>query len=92
MATNTVVLRGDSSSLTVKSTNVTGLDPLEFQVGSFRSTPEERRVATLQLVTAGGTKVFKLRLEFTSGQFVEHTISGKPIYADTSASGLRVEA
>lgn len=88
--TNLVVLRGDTSSLTIKSTNITGPTPLEFIIGSFRSTPEERRVSTT-LHNIGGNKRFQLRVEFTSAQFVEHSITGASLFKEISPSGLKVE-
>lgn len=90
MATNVVCLRGDSSAMTLKLTNLTGPDPLEFIVGSFRSTPEERRVATVVLII-GGNQRFQVRFEFTSGVFVEHTITGKPLAQETAPGGQNVE-
>lgn len=80
--TNTVHIQGDSSNLLIRATNLNDPDPLEFLSGSFRSSAEERRVATVFFVTAGGTKTFQLRFEFTSPSFIEHDITGKPVYTN----------
>lgn len=87
MANNIIALVGDSSNLTIRTAPVTGTDPLDFVSGSFRSCPEERRIAVVFLNTAG--KNIKLRLEFTSGQFVEHTITGAQIYTDPTNIGIQ---
>lgn len=83
MSTNTVYIAGDTSSLNILASNLTGLDPLEFISGSFRSCPEERRVCSVFLNIAG--KSFELRFELVSPSFVEHTITGKPIYSGQDA-------
>jgi hypothetical protein len=85
MATNTIDVAGDSSQLLIQATNLSGLDPLEFLSGSFRSSPEERRVCTVFFIAAGGTEPFQLRFEFTSPLFIEHSVTGKPVYRTQDA-------
>jgi hypothetical protein len=75
--TNTVYIAGDSSSLRLEAKNLTTDDPLEFISGTFRSTPEERRVCVVFFNFLGQT--FELRFEFTSPEFVEHSITGKAV-------------
>lgn len=78
MATNVVEIVGDSSHMRLETTDISGPDPLEFLSGSFRSTPEERRVVNVFL-TANGA-ILSLRFEFTSQLFPEHSITGARIY------------
>jgi len=80
MSATQVAIAGDTSTLSIIAINLTGVDPLEFISGSFRSCPEEQRVCNVFLNIAGAS--FELRFEFTSPSFVEHTI--------TWASGYRV--
>ena len=80
MARNTVTVVGDSSSLTLRSTNITAVDPVVFLSGSFRGSPEERRVCSVFVSLEAGTKTAELRFEFTDPHFVEHTVTGKPVY------------
>ena len=83
MADTNIVVVGDSSHLVVSTNRITAVDPLEFLSGSFHGSPEERRVATIFLVTAGGTKTLSLRLEFTDPAFIEHSITGKPVFTNS---------
>lgn len=80
MATNTVEIAGDTSSLLVNATNITGADELAFISGSFRSSPDERRVVTIFMEVGGTGKTFEMRLEFSDPQFIETTITGRNIY------------
>jgi len=80
MADTNVAVIGDSSHLVVTTSRTTALDPLEFLSGSFRGGPEERRVANVFLITAGGTKTLTLRFEFTDPAMIEHSITGKPVF------------
>ena len=80
MATNVVNITGDSCSLRLEATNITGADPLEFLSGTFRSSAEEKRICTVFFITGGGTQIFQLRFEFISPKFVEHSILGTPVY------------
>jgi len=89
VAVNNVAILGGDNHLFVSAKNLTGDDPLEFETGAFRSSPEERRVAVLFLITGGGSKVFKLRLEFSSPDFVEHNITGKSLFDDAPNMGVQ---
>ena len=79
MATKVHVI-GDSSNLDIAASPLGASPELEFLSGSFRSSPEERRVCTVFLGIAGTAKVFQLRLEFTDAAFIEHSVTGKPVY------------
>jgi hypothetical protein len=74
MASNRVQIVGDRCNLDLVGTNLEGENALEFVIGAFRSSPEERRVATVFFNVAGSQ--FSLRFEFTSNAFVEHSIKG----------------
>ena len=80
MATNSVHLAGEQSSLLIDATNVTAVDPVVFLSGSFRGSPEERRVASVFLALEAGTKVIEIRLEFSDPAFVQTTVTGKPVH------------
>ena len=78
MAVTTVSLAGDRSWLTLRAQNVTGPDSIDFLAGSFRSTPEERRAASVFLeINTTPAKTFELRLEFSNVAFTETTITGR---------------
>ena len=79
MATNSVEIVGDTCNLHISATNTSGADEISFLSGSFRSSPEERRVASV-FFDIGGTKSLELRFEFFNGVFIETTIYGKPLY------------
>lgn len=77
MPVTTVSLAGDRSWLTIRAQNITGPDSVDFLSGSFRSTPEERRVASVFLeVTTAPAKSFELRFEFSDVAFTETNIKG----------------
>ena len=80
MAVNTVQLVGDQSSLIIDGVNITAVDPVVFLSGSFRASPEERRVASVFMSLEIGTKTVEMRLEFSDPSFVQTTITGRPVY------------
>ena len=80
--TNTVQIAGDTGALTLEATNLTGPSPLEFLSGSFRGCVEEKRVASVFLVTGGGTKTFELRFDWTDPALIEHSVAGAAVFAD----------
>lgn len=80
MATNSVHLAGDQSSLLLEATNLTAVDPVVFLSGSFRGSPEERRVASIFIALEAGTRTLEIRLEFSDPVFVQTTVTGKSVY------------
>lgn len=80
MATNSVHLAGDQSSLLLEATNLTAVDPVVFLSGSFRGSPEERRVASIFIALEAGTRTLEIRLEFSDPAFVQTTVTGKSVY------------
>ena len=74
MAINTVQIIGDESNLIVSGINLTGVDPILFESGSFIGSPEETRVASV--VLTAGAKVFRLRLKWIDPLFNRTTITG----------------
>lgn len=75
MATNLVAVAGDTSTCSIRATNLTGVDPIEFISGSFRGAPDERRV--MNVFFASGVKEFELRFEFTDPAFAMLDYKGK---------------
>jgi len=86
VATNTVLLVGDQSSMVVKGTNLTAVDPIVFLSGSFRASPEERRVASVFLSLEAGLRTIELRIEWSDPRFVQSDVAGQPVYQDDRAS------
>lgn len=78
MASNAVEIVGDSGTLRIVATPLAA-NTIEFLSGTFRSTPEERRVVTVFFIV-DATKTFELRFEFTDSQFIETNIFGRRIY------------
>lgn len=78
MATNLVSIIGDTGTISLKATNVTSVDPIEFISASYRPGPDERRVISVFLNVAG--KSCELRFEFFEPSFPEIDIVGKKLY------------
>lgn len=67
MATQLVSISGEQSVLALRATNITGPDPLDIISGSFRASPDERRVCSAFFGIGAGT--IELRFEFTDYSF-----------------------
>lgn len=74
MAKNTVQIVGDESNLVVHGINLTGVDEVLFESGSFKGSAEENRV--VNVILSVGVKVFNLRLKWTDQAFNRTTITG----------------
>lgn len=83
MAVNTVHVVGDQSNIVLHVSNITAVDVPEFLSGSFRGSPEERRIMSIFLSLESGTKTIELRFEFTDPLFVQQNIVGKSVYPNS---------
>ena len=63
--------------MVVAATNVSGADAVLFNSGSFRPSPEERRVASAFFTIGAAT--FEMRFEFIDPVFVSRGITGQPV-------------
>ena len=76
-------MTGDVSTLAVQtdSTETPRLTTSAMNLisGSFRGSPDERRVALLFLETVTGNKQISLRVEFSNPRFAMTTLQGKPL-------------
>lgn len=75
------VITGDRSSLTLQLSNVATQGPMILNSGSFRPSPEERRVVSLFVRAQGTTGAFdiEIRLEYFNPRFATRTILGAPV-------------
>mgnify|MGYP001601261501 CR=1 FL=1 len=69
-----VQIVGDESNMLVSVTNLTGVDEVLFESGSFKGSVEEVRL--VNVVLSVGVKVFNLRLKWTDQMFNRTTITG----------------
>ena len=81
MAGNTVTISSDSSTLTIKASQIVGTDPdMQFEFGSFKGAVDERRVAFIGMVIPTSGKRFTMRFEFTDPALATVDIRGLPVY------------
>ena len=80
MATTVTQVMGDSSALTCRATNTTGVDSIVMLSGSFRGTADDRRVCSLFFDING--KTLEIRLEFIDQHLVQTSFFGKPVYSN----------
>jgi len=74
VAKNTVQIVGDESNLVVHAINLTGVDEVLFESGSFKGSGEEVRV--VNVILSVGSKIFNLRFKWTDQAFNRTTITG----------------
>lgn len=86
MSTQLVNIAGEQSNLILRATNITGV-ALDIISGSFRPSPEERRVCSVFFGI--GAKTLEIRLEFTDFVFPIRDFKGN-LTSRSSESEARV--
>lgn len=79
---NNVTITTDTGVLRLRGRPLLAADPtMEFLSGSFKGSPDERRVAFVVAAIPDGSKVFSLRFEFTDPALAGSDIYGTPMYS-----------